>query len=271
LAGWSRCLFLRRLRRLEWYAGDFMPGGSAMKWGCGSIGLVLAAGSFVVWNLFIQPSYEHRFRITIAVATPEGQKQGSSVWSITCSEPLPGGLSSMTGGCSMAGEAVFVDLGGGRNLIGLVARGPRGEGVDVYDISARAFDYANIPRNGNGDLRDSWYSYAPSWRGSRELVGNNIPTLISFADLNDPASARAVEPADFGFVFGVGYRMQHITLEIVPTGIWPLNLVGLWGTPVTRGIESKIPFLTAYRAQLRHVMRDMPPRFQTELWQFIRD
>lgn len=201
----------------------------------------------VGWNVFVQPSYEHRFRITLAVATPDGVKEGSSVWSVTCSEPLPGGLSTMTGGCSTVGEAVFVDLGQGRNLVGLMALGPRGERVNVYDLAARAFDYADVPRNKDGIPRFSWYSYAPHWQGSRRLSGNNIPTLISFADLKDPASARVVEPTQAGVasVLGADYRLEHITLEMVPAGIWPLNLVRLSGVPVTIEIQSRIPALKA--------------------------
>lgn len=190
------------------------------------------------WNVFVQPSYEHRFRITLAVTTPDGVKEGSSVWSVTCSEPLPGGLSTMTGGCSTVGEAVFVDLGHGRNLIALMARGPLGDGVDVYDLAARAFDYANVPRNRDGNRIASWISYAPHWQGSRALAGNNILTVVSFADLNDPASARVVEATHAGIasVLGAGYRLERIALEMVPAGIWPLNLIGLSGAPVTSGI-----------------------------------
>ncbi len=244
-----------------------------MKSGCGSVLFALAVGSVVVWNVFIQPSYEHRFRITIAVATPEGQRQGSSVWSITCSHPLSGGLSVMTGGCSTVGEAVFVDLGHGSNLIGLMARGPYGEGVDIYDVAARAFNYADVPRDISGNTRESWISYPPRWRGVRELTGDNMPTLVSFTDLTNPASGRVVEPTqyDFASLFGPGQRLERVTLEMAPVGLWPLNRLGLWGTPVTWGIESKIPFLTTHRTALSSVTRDLPARYQTEFWQFIRD
>lgn len=109
--------------------------------------------------------------------------------------------------------------------------------------------------------------------GSTTLLSQLVPTLVTITDLSDPASVRAVEPTTAGFseAFGPGYRLERITLGMVPTGIWPLNLVGLWGAPATKGIVSKIPFLTSHRAELRNVMRNIPPRFQTEFWQFVRD
>lgn len=204
-----------------------------------SFGLVGAA-IWGVWTMFIWPSYEHRFRITIAVETPGGLKQGSSVWSISCTEPIRGGgWSFMTGGCTTVGEAVFVDLGQGRNLIGLMARGALGEGVDIYDIAAVAFERQGVPKD------RFWYPYAPTWSGVRELRGNNIPTLASFSDLNDPTTGRVVSATDAGFAsaFGPSYRLRSVTLEAVPVGLWPFNLIGLWGTPLTHGLEERLRWM----------------------------
>ena len=201
---------------------------------------LLPLAAWGVWTTLIWPSYEHRLRISIAVETPEGLKQGSSVWSVSCTEPVRGGgWSFMTGGCTTVGEAVFVELGQGRNLIGLMARGALGDGGDVYDIAAVAFDRQGVPKD------RFWYPYAPTWSGVRELRGNNIPTLASFSDLNDPATGRVVPATDAGFAatFGPGYRLASLTLQAVPVGLWPFNLIGLWGTPVTRGIEAHVKWM----------------------------
>jgi hypothetical protein len=227
----------------------------------------------VGWNIFVQPSYEHRFRITLAIATPDGVKEGSSVWSVICTEPIPvSNGAMMTGGCKTDGEAVFVDLGQGRNLIALMARGPLGDGVDVYDIAARAFDYAGMPRNRQRQVIGSWYPYAPTWQGRRELGGTNLLTLASFASLEDPATGRVVRPTPAGLETDLapGYRLERFTLEMVPAGLWPLNHFDLSGTSVSRGIEQSIPFLISHRKQLRNTIRDMPLRYQTEYSQFGR-
>ena len=42
---------------------------------------------------------------------------------------------------------------------------------------------------------------------------------------------------DFAGAFGPGYRFLRATVEIVPTGVWLLNSVGLSGQPVTHTIE----------------------------------
>ena len=81
--------------------------------------------------------------------------------------------------------------------------------------------------------------------GSAELRGNLIPTLVTFSDLADPASAKVVEPTVTGFAaaFGLGFRPAGVTLEMVPAGVWPFTLIGLSGTSVTRGIEGKMPII----------------------------
>lgn len=220
-----------------------------------------------LWVSYLQRTTEHRFRITIEVETPEGPKRGASVWSVTCTLPINrGGWSFMTGGTRVVGEAIFVDLGQGRNLMGLMAHGPTAEGLNS-DIAADAFQQEGVPKN------QPWCPYAPKWNGFRLLRGNLIPTLATFADLNDPASGRVVPATDVGFysIFGPGYRLESVTLEMVPVGVWPLNLIGLWGTPITHGIEQQIPFLVSHREQLRNVQRNMPPRFQTGFMQFVHE
>lgn len=63
----------------------------------------------------------------------------------------------------------------------------------------------------------------------------------------------------------------NVALEMVPVGMWPLNLVSLWGTPITKGIKRQVPFLVSHREQLRNVQQNMPPRFQTGFLQFVHE
>jgi hypothetical protein len=211
---------------------------------------------WLVWTQLVQPTYEHRFRVTLEVDTPEGPRRGSSVWSVTCTEPAGGPLRQLpTGGCNLRGEAVVVDLPNGRHLIGLMATGPRAEGVNLYEIARQAFAFDG----GSGEV--SWFSQAPKWAGTRPLDPPLIPTLVTFTDITDPASARVVYATaydgittagsyygtgivpinDFSYVLGPGYAFKRATLGMVPVGIWPLNLIGITGEPVTRGIEGKLP------------------------------
>jgi hypothetical protein len=109
--------------------------------------------------------------------------------------------------------------------------------------------------------------------GSVELRPDLIPTLVSFSDLSDPASARVVPPTDAGFAaaFGPGFRLARVTLEMVPAGVWPFNRVGLSGTPVTRGIEGKMPQLIRRLEEDRKIFRTFGPNdpYLAQLGQFI--
>ena len=68
---------------------------------------------------------------------------------------------------------------------------------------------------------------------------------MTFADPADPATAHAVPPDDLEAAFGKGFRLQGISAEVVPNGLWPLDFGGALGEPVTRGIEARLPWLKA--------------------------
>ena len=50
-------------------------------------------------------------------------------------------------------------------------------------------------------------------------------------------------PDDLEAALGKGFRLQGISAEVVPNGVWPLDFGGPLGEPVTRGIEAKLPWL----------------------------
>lgn len=85
-----------------------------------------------------------------------------------------------------------------------------------------------------------------------ELKPPLIPTLVTLADPLDPATVRVVRPGEFERVFGPGFRFRRITLEVVPTGRWPLNAPGLSpGVPSTSGvIERRLPWLVGMKTNL---------------------
>ena len=130
---------------------------------------------------------------------------------------------------SVRGEAVFLDLGEGRNLVALLARGPNAEGADpLHDWAPPAL----------GRMREGWYRDAPRWTGVARLRGDLAPALATFADLSDPGSARLVRPTEFGAVFGPGYSFVGALLEMADAGVWPLNVLGFSGDPVTRELAA---------------------------------
>jgi hypothetical protein len=197
------------------------------------------------------------YRLSLEVETPSGLRTGSSVVraDVQTSSPWYGqaGPAYQT-----RGEAVFVDLGDGKHVVALLTGGPRGEFADWHRYMPWApFQAANPAL---GAQRRS-FEYVAELRGSAEIPRGPVPltfsfrldvmpTLVTFTDLADPASARVVPPTAEGFAaaFGPGFAFKRATVEIVPGGVWPFSLIPLgwpqwlFGAPVTRGIEARLPW-----------------------------
>jgi hypothetical protein len=164
-------------------------------------------------------TYTHRFRLGIEVDDNGQTRAGSSVIDVSIREkatwvPQTGGIIP-----AVRGEAVFVDLGSGRNLLALLALGPRGES-DIYNLAARGF----------GRDRPFWYREAPKWQGRAELTGPLIPTLVTFSDLNDPKTVRVVSPNELPSILGSGVSFKSAWIEMTRDAL-------------TKEIEEKLPWL----------------------------
>jgi hypothetical protein len=105
----------------------------------------------------------------------------------------------------LKGEAVFVDLGGGRDMIATLGFGPTASENKIEFLAFDAF-----PKAGK---RVDVTTLAKS-RDSAPLTGDLIPTLVTFADLNDPKSARVVRPNELDRVFGPGIRLRSARIEM---------------------------------------------------------
>jgi hypothetical protein len=171
----------------------------------------------------------HKYRLTVEVETPEGTRSASGVMSVH-----PDRSYSRGGQTRTRGDAVLVDLGGGKNLIALLAHIDKTLDLDGMNyLALRAYKAAgrNVSFNEMGRLT-----------GSVPVTGALIPVLLTFTDPRDPATARAVLPDDIAAVFGNGFRLHGVAVEVVPNGVWPLDFGGPLGDPVSRGIESKLPW-----------------------------
>jgi hypothetical protein len=233
-----------------------------------AIACTVVAAFAVVW-LAVYPVLVYRVRITVNVDTPEGLRSGSSVSEIHARRyPAWMELSSGPYGQSMSirGEAVFVDIGPDqqgkhRNLIALMCLGPRGDDVDFYRLPAMAFEPAwkermdafgpfGSEKKQRGktypDIQIELTRLTPGTSAS--LSGKLVPTLASFADLNDPLSVRLVDPEKLGSFFGNGVRLRNVSIELVSGGRWPLTLLDFSSESVTETIEKKLPLLAKLRS-----------------------
>lgn len=207
---------------------------------------IFAATLAALWAglAFAFPDYTHRFRLTVEVDTPGGPRSGSSVIQVERKDvrwaPAPGRYVF-----AVRGEGVFLDLGGGRNLVAVLAHGDNAEDVDqIITLWVEA--------HGHYRWDEDVWSGRKELQGVVELKPPLIPTLVTFADPLDPNTVRVVRPQGFAETFGPGFRFRRAMLEMVPTGRWPLSALGLSpGVPVTQGaIERRLPWLVGMRTTL---------------------
>lgn len=183
--------------------------------------MVIVIGGGVGWCKLAYPTYTYRYRMTVEVMADGVLHSGSSVIEVTLQKQpviIWGVIPVLP---SVRGEAVFVDLGQGRNVIGLLATGPYGQNVGypaglVSALFGLRLDDVDLP-------------IYPALHGRRELPENLLPTFVTFADLNDPKTARAVSANDFERVFGKGVRLEHVWLAMTTD-------------PVTTQIDTKLPW-----------------------------
>jgi hypothetical protein len=172
----------------------------------------------------------HKYRLTVEVETPEGVKSAAGVMAVH-----PDRSYSRGGKTTTRGDAVFVDLGGGRNLVALLAHIDQSVELDEINyVALRAYKAAGQNVSFNQMSRAT---------GTVPVKGTVIPVLVSFTDPADPGTARVAPSDNIEAVLGKGVRLRGISAEVVPNGVWPLDFGGALGEPVTRGIEAKLPWL----------------------------
>ena len=173
----------------------------------------------------------HKYRLTLDVETPEGRKSASGVMAVH-----PDRSYTRRGQTRTLGDAIFVDLGQGKNLVALLAHLDNRLVLDEMNyVALRAYLAATGKRVP--------FSEISRLTGTVPVKGELIPVLVAFADPAAPGTARVVRPDNPEAVLGKGYRIEGISVEVVPNGYWPLDFGGPLGEPVTRGIQAKLPWL----------------------------
>ncbi|MCA3592935.1 MAG: hypothetical protein IOC94_15695 [Methylocystis sp.] len=220
---------------------------------------VLLLGSCLGGELLMARHYVYRQKLTIEMMTPAGIRAGSSVthvhWTDRRRVPMNIGNDWLGSG---RGEAVFVDLGDGKHAIALIP------GDDFHSRVRGLLPMAN---------EDSARAALSDIGKVLDVPASEVPTIVTFTDINDPASAKIVfgtqyrqqcredrKPAcvpenipvpidEIAAAFGPGYAFRRATLEMMPAGWWPFNRWDggwpqwLFGEPLTRGIEQRLPWI----------------------------
>jgi len=174
----------------------------------------------------------HKYRLTVEVETPAGIKSASGVMAVT-----PDRGYSRKGHTTTNGDALFIDLGGGKNLVALLAH------LDNKALDLDGMNYVALRAYGAAGGQRVSFNEMSRMRGFVPVKGALIPVLATFSDPADPSTMRTVPSDDLASSFGNGFSLHGVSAEVVPNGFWPIDFGGPLGEPVTRGIEGKLPWV----------------------------
>ncbi|MEY9524039.1 hypothetical protein ABIF70_005180 [Bradyrhizobium japonicum] len=177
----------------------------------------------------------YRYKLTIALNTPQGVKRGTVVAQVTfwdVSFPAQGTMHKLDG------QALYLDLGPGtRPLIALLTNrlhrkyddeirwtGEAGPGTRLIlraygQPSSREF-MDDVPR-------------VARLRGLRKISPNDLPDLVTFADMADPSSVIEVDRNDLQASLGANITWNEVAIESTDE-------------PITRGIDKNLPWIPTY-------------------------
>jgi hypothetical protein len=190
--------------------------------------LVILIGSPFLFYVLIHPTHNWHQKTIVEIETPDGLKTGSSVVSVRWKEGSRiGGYFPGTekANSSFSGEATVVEVLPGKYLFALL----KGE-THLGDPEVVALGMFGV----DGTIRHA----VPILKNSRQkedIPRDHYPLLVTFKDLNDPASVQQVEPDQLATIFGLDIKLKRITLEITDE-------------PVTRGkVEKVLGWFSKYR------------------------
>jgi hypothetical protein len=151
-------------------------------------------------------SYSWNQKLTVQVNTPQGVKTGASVIGIKVSSGQVG-LSQTSASYRVTGEATVLEVAPGKYLFALL--GER----STNELATHTWA-DQLPRNA-----DEAWTKIETLREIRDVPRAEYPLLVTFTDINDPKSVKEVKPDKFSEVFGAGYSLSAITLEITDEAV----------------------------------------------------
>jgi hypothetical protein len=191
-------------------------------------------------------SESYRYKLTLAVNTPDGVKRGSSVVEVLfrdVSIPERGTMHRLRG------QALYLDLGpGARPLIALLTSRLHPTNEPVVVIGGRAVRWTT-DAGPDTRLMCRIYGLAPSddymddvphiarLHGPHRITPNDLPDLVTFADIDNPKTVIEVDRNNLQATLGSGVSWNEITLESTDE-------------PITTGIRAKLPWIPAYRHRM---------------------
>jgi hypothetical protein len=183
-------------------------------------------------------SESNRYKLTLAVNTRDGVKRGSSVgevahWEVSFPER---GVAH-----KLRGEALYLDLGPGRRpLIALRTSQlrPKSGKPEPWTQDAGPDGWFWLRLYGQVPSFNFWDDVAriARLRGPRKIAPDDLPDLVTFADINDPKTVIEVDARNLQATLGQDITWNEMTLESTEE-------------PITKGIELKLTWLPAFHGK----------------------
>ncbi len=220
------------------------------------VGVVLCIG--LAWS-WVLPSTTVRYRLTLEAEVDGKPVSGSGILEASYSRSVPMFGTRAEAHSEYRGDAVVLDLGRHGLLFALLTAGsdPRSTPQEIFLLP---FGY----KDGTGSLPSPANEAIRSMgrlSGKGDLPLQRLPLLVRFRDINDPKTVEKVDPANLAASFGAGVRLTRATIEMVGAGWLPFNLFNLpwpewlFGTPITRGIETRLVWLAAPWEMQRELLK----------------
>jgi hypothetical protein len=168
------------------------------------------------------PTVTLRYRLTLEAMTPAGPKTGSGVIEVSYGSQFNLNGGGRNGVMHVVGEAINLDMGKGRYLFSTLTNNASGRpiGTDVRPTGALNDTYLPVVIFGfkwkwgeESELKKQ-ISLARTF-GPRNVPLESLPTLVTFKDINDPATVQLVQPSKLEDVFGEGFSLNMASLELV--------------------------------------------------------
>lgn len=211
------------------------------------------------WNF---PTYIWHEKMTLVVDTPNGEKSGHATRSVKLVN-TPRILPQITGSeVSLKGEAVVLEVSEGQFLFAILDA-PVGWLRSAYEN--------RFPDRPKGNNQIGKWESSLDGLGPVRVPKKSYPLLVTFDNINDPASVREVNPNDLAATFGEGYSLKSITLEITDEPVTEGEVEKLlgWLESVGRERAGLIPFRKNdpdYQALSSTLRSISPSDFSTELY-----
>ena len=189
-----------------------------------AIAAAVVGGLWYFWDQANYPTCTFRYKLTAEVQTPDGMKTGSSVWEVGYAhrDSAGGRLAALT----LTGQALYIDLGAGKNVLLLLTNRESGRSGQFDELHGDFSDAKGPLRSFSLPIK----LYGLNWdlgqepklchdfeiasaKGGADIPIENLPTLVTFSDISDPASLKVVQPDRFESDFGEGYKFIGARIE----------------------------------------------------------